>query len=125
MAKRQRKAMARHRLKPGIRASGSISRGIMRSLRKIGQPKGRRSWEAVVGYDTPTLRAHLERQWKRGMTWDNYGKAWHIDHIVPVSAFAITGPDCPELRACWALSNLRPLWAEANMKKSARRLTLL
>lgn len=27
-----------------------------------------------------TLRAHIEAQFVEGMTWDNYGKGWHIDH---------------------------------------------
>jgi hypothetical protein len=58
------------------------------------------------------------------MTWDNM-KEWHLDHIVPKSAFTYASPDDPEFRACWALANLRPLWKKANLKKSAERTHLL
>ena len=70
------------------------------------------------------LRDHLQRQFVRGMSWDNYGE-WHIDHIIPVIAFSVSGPECPELRKAWALSNLRPLWAKDNLSKNKRIQTLL
>lgn len=79
---------------------------------------------SLLDYSPAELRAHLERQFTRGMTWDNYGE-WHIDHIVPLASFTITGPDDPELRRAWALPNLRPLWATDNLRKGARRLSLL
>ena len=53
------------------------------------------------------------------MTWENYGTRWHVDHITPLSAFE------PGDMAAWCLSNLRPLWAEANIAKSNRRVVLL
>jgi hypothetical protein len=67
---------------------------------------------------------HLERQFLSGMTWANRGQ-WHIDHIQPRSSFKFVGPDDPEFKACWALSNLRPLWKADNLKKNARRTLLL
>lgn len=47
------------------------------------------------------------------MTWDNYGfYGWHVDHIIPLSLFKHNGnTDHPAFKACWALSNLRPLWS--------------
>jgi hypothetical protein len=59
------------------------------------------------------------------MTWENYGPAWHIDHIVPVASFGLDGCDDDEVRACWALTNLRPMWATLNIKKGARREHLI
>ncbi len=86
--------------------------------------KGGRATEALLGYSITDLRQHLERQFLRGMSWENMGE-WHIDHIVPLSSFTITGPDDPELRRAWALPNLRPLWAADNIRKSDKRETLL
>lgn len=78
-----------------------------------GSTKGGRSWQDILGYTADDLRAHLERQFAKGMSWDNYGQ-WHVDHIVPVAEHRYTGVDDPEFMACWALTNLRPLWARDN-----------
>jgi len=83
------------------------------------KPQG--GFQAIVGYKVGQLYAHLERQFLPGMSWDNYGTAWEIDHILPVKMF-----DLPrEAAQCWALTNLRPLWAPDNRRKSANRTHLL
>ncbi|NBW15807.1 MAG: hypothetical protein EBR82_48255 [Caulobacteraceae bacterium] len=76
-------------------------------------------WPTWLGYSVDDLRAHLEARFTEGMTWQNIGR-WHIDHIRPLASFTITGPDCPEFRAAWALENLQPLWAKDNLSKGAR-----
>lgn len=78
----------------------------------------------IVGWSIPELRAHLERQFLRGMSWENMGE-WHIDHIIPLASFRIASVDDPQLRRAWALTNLRPMWAKANIRKGARVETLL
>lgn len=108
--------------RPDHRVRVSISAGIRKAL-KAG--KSRRSWQRLVGYSVAELMRHLERQFLRGMTWENYGPVWHIDHIVPVKAFRAESVDSPEFRACWALSNLRPMWAIENVSKGGRRTHLL
>lgn len=85
---------------------------------------GRSRTVASLGYSVDELRAHLERQFLRGMTWGNMGE-WHIDHIVPLASFTITGPDDPEFMRAWALTNLRPLWREDNWRKHAKREHLI
>jgi len=70
----------------------------------------------LVGCTMLELRAHLERQFKDGMTWDNHGD-WHIDHIKPCVSFDLTDPD--QQRECFHYTNLQPLWAEDNRKKGA------
>lgn len=79
--------------------------------------KGRKTKQSakILGYSPKELATHIERQFSKGMSWDNYGK-WHIDHIVPVSHHIKNGVTDPKIIN--ALSNLRPLWAEQNQKKS-------
>lgn len=89
-----------------------------------GSTKGGRSWEALLGYTTSELRDHLERQFLKGMSWDNYGD-WHVDHIIPVATFSFSSPDDDDFKACWALTNLRPLWATDNMRRQRSRTLLL
>lgn len=81
--------------------------------------KAGKKWEALVGYTVSDLMAHLERNFKDGMGWHNYGQ-WQIDHIKPRAAFKYGSYDDPAFRECWALNNLQPLWAEENLKKGAQ-----
>lgn len=97
----------------GARMSAAIYDAL--STRKAG-----RKWESIVGYTLEQLADHLERQFLKGMSWTNYGE-WHIDHIRPIASFGYTSDQDQEFRDCWALSNLRPLWALANISKNARR----
>jgi len=82
-----------------------------------GMVSGKIGATRYLPYNAETLCKHLEKQFSRGMNWGNYGE-WHVDHITPCVRFNMSGkPDCPEFQACWALSNLRPLWASENMSK--------
>lgn len=87
--------------------------------------KAGRSWKSFVDYSLDDLMRHLERQFLPGMTWENYGTMWHIDHIVPRSLFDYDSPEHPEFKAAWALWNLRPLGANDNIRKNARRTHLI
>lgn len=100
-----------------------IHTAIASSLRRKMRKNGRGSFD-ILGYSIAELRAHLERQFLNGMTWENYG-AWEIDHIQPLASFKITGPSCHEVRRAWGLPNLRPLWAEDNLRKRDKLLFLL
>jgi hypothetical protein len=69
----------------------------------------------LVGCDLESLKKHLESLFVDGMTWDNCGE-WHIDHIRPCSSFDLTKES--EQKICFHYSNLQPLWATENLKKS-------
>lgn len=106
---------------PSFVVGKRISHGMRLALHGM---KAGRSWEQLVCYTLANLVTHLERQFLPGMTWENMGK-WHIDHIVPKASFEYQSPDDAEFKACWALTNLRPLWSRENVSKGARRLLLI
>lgn len=94
---------------PHYRIKKNMSYAIWRGLNggKFGK-----HWENLIPYNVKDLISHIESKFTKGMTWDNYGKnGWHIDHIIPQSYFKYDSYDHPDFRACWALSNLQPLWA--------------
>lgn len=92
-----------------------FSRNIASCLRK---GKKRTKWTEMVGYSLQELKAHLESQFKVGMSWENYGRyGWHIDHIKPISFFNFSSPNDKEFLECWGLKNLQPLWAIENLQK--------
>lgn len=66
-----------------------------------------------IGLNRDDFRKYIESKFQEGMTWQNYGD-WHIDHIKPLST-ATTEEEVMELNH---YTNLQPLWATDNLKKS-------
>lgn len=86
--------------------------------------KGRKTnstWQALP-YTPEQLKEHLQAQFDAHMTWDNYGDYWHIDHIHPQSLLPYDSLEHPNFIKCWSLSNLQPLEAIENIKKSNKLL---
>jgi hypothetical protein len=102
---------------PLQRLNNQISHYISISLKN---GKGGHHWEDLVGYTLEDLIEHIEKQFQPGMTWENRGSVWHIDHIIPKSAFHYESYDDPDFRKCWALSNLQPLWKHDNLSKNKK-----
>ncbi len=71
----------------------------------------------LVGCTVATLVAHLEAQFKPGMSWQNYGK-WHVDHIRELCSFDLTDPE--QQAMAFHFTNLRPLWAEENLRRPGK-----
>jgi hypothetical protein len=83
------------------------TKGIRRSART----------EALLGADFRFVKNYLEKLFSPGMTWLNRGKhSWHVDHIRPCSSFDLTDPEQQKL--CFHYTNLQPLWAVDNLRKS-------
>ena len=73
----------------------------------------------MLGYSAEQLRSHLESQFTKEMTWQNYGKKtgqWSIDHKRPISKFPISAT----IEEINALQNLQPLWHSENCRKRNR-----
>ena len=111
----------RRRNDPKLRINHSFSSRMRMSL-KVG--KGGKGWQKLVDYTLNDLVEHLEVQFTDEMSWDNYGRAskaekwWSIDHIRPVVSFQYETYDDPHFKACWALSNLQPMWIRENCSKN-------
>ena len=106
------------------RTRGDVKFAVMRRLRARLLASLRRSYadksgrtQELMGCSREELLHHLESKFKPGMTWENR-HLWHIDHIRPCASFDLTDP--AQQRACFHFSNLQPLWAEENLRKSAR-----
>lgn len=115
--KKDKEYQARRRSTPKGRIDDAISAGIRDTLKR-GQKRGTR-WEMLVGYSVDELMMHLEKRFEPGMSWDNYGE-WHMDHRIPKTAFNYETVDDIDFKRCWALENLRPMWAKENMRKGAK-----
>lgn len=73
----------------------------------------------LAGCDMPTLMRHIESLWQPGMSWENHSQhGWHVDHIKPCAAFDLSDPI--QQKECFHYTNLQPLWASDNHKKSKK-----
>jgi hypothetical protein len=82
--------------------------------------RGVKSYSTIqlLGCSIERLKIHLEKQFKEGMTWKNYGlKGWVIDHIRPCALFDLTDPI--QQFKCFNYTNLQPLWYKENLIKGA------
>lgn len=85
---------------------------IKECIKRSGSNKSSKTSE-ILGCSTIEFKKHIERQFTKGMSWENMGE-WHLDHIVPISS-AKTEEDIYALNHH---TNLRPLWASENLRKS-------
>lgn len=68
----------------------------------------------LLGAEISIVKSYLEKQFKLGMTWENYGKnGWHIDHIIPL----VSAKSREEMEKLCHYTNLQPLWAIDNLRK--------
>lgn len=109
-SKKRRKVDVNYRIISNMRAMFS---SVLR-----GHNKSKRTME-LLGCTIEQFRAHLESQFKDGMTWDNYGyKGWHVDHLTPCTHFNMALES--DQRKCFHWTNLAPLWGTENSRKGNR-----
>ena len=89
-----------------------------KKLLKTASHGGSNRFTGLIGCTTAQLKQHLEMQFKRGMTWQNYGTYWHVDHIIPCAAFDQL--DMNQRKLCWHYTNLQPLKAKENLSKGKK-----
>ena len=107
--------------------NNSIQRRIAKNLRSRIYNAIRKKYKTSsavqeLGCSLHYLKLYLQKKFYRRysdneiMSWDNYGSSWHIDHIKPLSKFDLTNPK--EFKEACHYSNLQPMWAIENIKKS-------
>ncbi len=93
------------------RISGRLRRVLKGDRHSINYRNG------LISFTEKQLKVHLEKGFKDGMAWDNYGTIWHIDHKIPLAAFNLRSEI--DIKRCWALDNLQPLFAIENLRKGS------
>lgn len=92
---------------------------IARVCRRSKTGKTRRTID-YLGCDINHARRHIQKQFKRGMEWDNHGIVWEIDHIVPMSHFDLQRED--QRLIVNHFTNLRPEFKQYNREKGDRMI---
>ena len=94
-----------------------IRGSVYRAIKAGGLVKINHAWE-YVGCTPEFLIAYLEPMFLPGMTWENYGKLWHVDHKIAVDT--IKEGDMEQFRKVCHYTNLRPLWIPDNLSKGSK-----
>jgi|ETNmetMinimDraft_2_1059921.scaffolds.fasta_scaffold54070_2 hypothetical protein len=92
----------------------ALRRRLSDTIRKVGANKKASTME-ILGCSAEDFKNYLENKFREGMIWENYG-TWHIDHFYPCDSFDLTKDE--EQKRCFHYTNLQPLWAKENIKKS-------
>ena len=90
---------------------------IYQAFKAQGERKNNRTWK-YIDCSSRFFQKWIEYQLYDGMTLENYGKMWHIDHVYPCSKFDLTKEE--EIAKCFSWKNLRPLRASKNIEKCAK-----
>ena len=61
-------------------------------------------------------KIYLESLFKLGMTWENWGEIWEIDHILPISSFDLTLEE--NIHKAFNYKNTQPLFKTSKIAKS-------
>lgn len=110
------KQLLRLRNDPQFKMRQRLSGSLRKALKLQGGHKNR-SILKYIGCTLEYLKLHMESLFKNGMTWENHGRLWHIDHILPSISFNLL--DESEIFKCYHYSNLQPLLIGENLTKGA------
>jgi hypothetical protein len=91
---------------------GIIYDGLRRQFKSYARLEG------LVGLNRNEFKEHLQSQFKEGMSWDNYGSVWQVDHIKPLVLFDLT--DDQQYKDANHFTNLQPLFSIENCKKGSK-----
>lgn len=90
-------------------------RALIRDSFKNKNIKKKTKSEKILGCSICDFKKHIESNFQLGMSWENRSE-WHIDHIMPV---CLAKNELHLIRLNH-YSNLRPLYATENLKKSGK-----
>jgi hypothetical protein len=93
----------------------ALSKRVLAAV-KFAKTKKAFKTQKLIGCSIKTMRKHLKKQFKEGMTWQNHGRyGWHIDHIRALEKFDLTDPQ--QQLIAFNYKNCQPLWWWENLEK--------
>ena len=73
------------------------------------------SYLKILNCDFELFKKWIEFQFEKDMCWDNLGKVWQIDHILPIYQFNSLLEE--DKNICFNWTNLQPLYNNENRSK--------
>lgn len=75
-------------------------------------------YESFLGCSWTIFISWMEYLFDDGMTWNNYGEKWHIDHVLPLNNFNLLLERDRRISFHW--TNMQPKFASDNMSKGSK-----
>src|SRR5688572_3820429 len=104
---------ARRQYDPEFKLLGNLRSRLGQVLK--GESKSQTTRQ-LIGIDFEMFIKWIEYQLEEGMTLQNYGSVWHLDHVIPISSFNLLEEE--ELFKAMNWKNIRPLPPVKNNQKS-------
>ena len=104
-------------VRPVYKILNNLASRINTTLKKEGIER-ELTYTQILGSNVADFEEYLISKMTEGMSFDNYGM-WEVDHIIPFSSFDFNNLE--ELKKCCQYTNLQPLWAHDNRKKSNKQ----
>lgn len=76
------------------------------------------AYAPYFGIDIEGFRKWIGIQFTGNLNWDNFGKAWQFEHVVPVTYFDFSNRE--ELLLCWNFINIRVEGLEEGEERPTR-----
>ena len=112
VAEQKRRRHAKKKADPVYLMAGRVRARMQQALTRNGFCK-ESTTAKMLGCSWKRFCQHIESQFADGMSWDNRSE-WHLDHILPLAcSTTIEG-----LEKLSHYTNIRPLWAAENLRKS-------
>ena len=104
----------RRKSDPEFKLKSSMRKRLYIFLKSSNMKKTNKTFK-MIGCTPKFLKEYLEKKFKPGMTWDNHTiNGWHVDHQIPLDS----AKNEEELEKLMHYTNLQPMWAVDNIKKS-------
>ena len=81
--------------------------------------KAERSWKHI-GCSPKFFQDWIKYQLYDGMTRENYGKYWNLEHVKPISTFDLSDP--VQINKCFSWKNVQPYKTDKNREKGTKVL---
>lgn len=111
--KRRARLKARRQKDLNFKILANLRSRLIGALR--GNPKTKKTVN-ILDCTINEFKKYIEKSFSDGMTWQNYGAVWELDHIVPCAAFDFRYQS--EIFKCFHYTNFQPLFKENNRLKN-------
>lgn len=81
-----------------------------------------KSSQILLGCSREHFLRHIKSLMREGMTMENYGPVWHLDHVVACKHFDLA--DSEQRLRCFHWTNYQPLFARENKVKSGKMVSV-